>query len=267
MSSRVIPVAPFVLVVFGATGDLAQRKLLPAMFQRDIAGQLPEAANIIGVARAALDHGEYAAQARQAIEEHVPEAESSSAALQKFLNRIDYVQADADNDAGWPALAEALARFPDRINVFYLATAPKLFGMICERLGRFGLAGENARVVVEKPVGRDLASARAVNEAVGPVFPEERVYRIDHYLGKEAVQNLMALRFANGLFEPLWNAAHIDHVQITVAESWAWRAGPVITTPPARCATWCRTICCNCSAWWRWNRPRGWKPMRCATKN
>ncbi len=103
--------------------------------------------------------------------------------------------------------------------VFYLATGPALFAPICERLGRFGLAGGQARLVVEKPLGRDLASARAVNNEIGQVFPEDRVYRIDHYLGKEAVQNLMALRFANGLFEPLWNAAHIDHVQITVAES------------------------------------------------
>ncbi len=103
--------------------------------------------------------------------------------------------------------------------MFYLATGPALFGLICERLGRFGLAHDNARVVVEKPIGKDLASARALNDAIGQVFPEERIYRIDHYLGKETVQNLLALRFANGLFEPLWNAAHIDHVQITVAES------------------------------------------------
>ena len=218
MTSRTIPVSPFVLVVFGATGDLARRKLLPAMFHRDIAGQLPEAANIIGVSRGALEH-EFTAQARQAILDHVPKAEVTEPALASFLERVSYVQAEADSDKGWAQLAERLAAYPDRIHVFYLATAPALFGEICERLGRFGLAGENARVVVEKPIGKDLASARAVNDAVGKVFPEERVYRIDHYLGKEAVQNLLALRFANALFEPLWNAAHIDHVQITVAES------------------------------------------------
>jgi glucose-6-phosphate 1-dehydrogenase len=219
MTSRVIPVGPFVLVVFGATGDLARRKLLPALYQRDIAGQLPDEAFIMGVSRGGLTSADYVAQARQSITEHVAASAVTPAALEKFLARISYVQAAADGDAGWDDLAAALAPHKERVNVFYLATGPNLFGLICERLGRFGLAHENARVVVEKPIGKDLVSARAVNEAVGAVFPEERVYRIDHYLGKEAVQNLLALRFANALFEPLWNAAHIDHVQITVAES------------------------------------------------
>ncbi|MDE8345267.1 MAG: glucose-6-phosphate dehydrogenase [Acidocella sp.] len=219
MTSRVIQVVPFVLVVFGATGDLARRKLLPALFQRDIAGQLPAEASIIGVSRGALDKAAYVAQARKAIADHVAPSDEAAATLAHFLARISYIQADADGDAGWDRLAGALAAYAGRVHVFYLATAPNLFGAICERLGRFGLAGDQARVVVEKPIGKDLASARAVNDAVGAVFPEDRVYRIDHYLGKEAVQNLLALRFANGLFEPLWNAAHIDHVQITVAES------------------------------------------------
>jgi glucose-6-phosphate 1-dehydrogenase len=218
MTSRVIPVSPFVLVVFGATGDLARRKLLPAMFQRDVAGQLPDEAVIIGAARGHLAEGAFLRLARQAIEEHVPAAERDEAGLERFLARLRYVAVEASGEEGWPELAAMLAPMADRITVFYLATGPALFGPICEHLGRFGLAGGQARVVVEKPVGRDLASARAVNEAIGRVFPEERIYRIDHYLGKETVQNLMALRFANGLFEPLWNAAHIDHVQITVAE-------------------------------------------------
>ena len=219
MTSRVIPVSPFVLVVFGATGDLARRKLLPAMFQRDAAGQLPEAARIIAVARGRLDEAGYGAQARQAIEEHVPALERTEADLARFLARISYIAVEAEGDEGWMALNAALAPLRELIIVFYLATSPALFGPICARLGRFGLAAQNARVVVEKPVGKDGASARALNEAIGTVFPEERIYRIDHYLGKETVQNLMALRFANGLFEPLWNAAHIDHVRITVAES------------------------------------------------
>jgi glucose-6-phosphate 1-dehydrogenase len=218
MASRVIPVPAFALIVFGATGDLARRKLLPAMFQRDLAGQLPAQAFIIGVSRGALTTDEFRTQATESLREHVGAESVASAAGQAFLKRLTYVQAAADGDAGWPDLVEALRPHADIVRVFYLATAPSLFGEICGRLGRFELADGQARVVVEKPVGRDLASARAVNDAVGAVFAEDRIYRIDHYLGKEAVQNLMALRFANGLFEPLWNAAHIDHVQITVAE-------------------------------------------------
>jgi glucose-6-phosphate 1-dehydrogenase len=208
-----------VLVVFGATGDLARRKLLPAMFQRDVAGQLPDEANIIGAARAHMTQDAFRLLARQAIEEHVPAPERPPAAVERFLARLSYVAVEATGESGWSEFALALSAFRERIIVFYLATGPALFEPICTRLGRFGLAGGNARVVIEKPVGRDLASAQAVNAAIGEVFPEERTYRIDHYLGKETVQNLMALRFANGLFEPLWNAAHIDHVQITVAEN------------------------------------------------
>lgn len=219
MTSRVIPVDPFTLVVFGATGDLARRKLLPGLFHRDIDGQLPDDGRIVGVSRGPLTVARYLDLARKAITDHVPASDYSAAQLEVFLARIDYVTADGDADGGWPDLVTCLQRTPQLVNVFYLATGPGLFGPICERLGRFGLAGGSARVVVEKPIGRDLETARMVNDAVGAVFPEDRVYRIDHYLGKEAVQNLMALRFANGLFEPLWNAAHIDHVQITVAES------------------------------------------------
>ncbi|WP_026439587.1 glucose-6-phosphate dehydrogenase [Acidocella facilis] len=219
MTSRVIPVEPFVLVVFGATGDLSRRKLIPAMFQRDADGQLPDAAEIFGVSRGQLSDDEFVAQAKAAVEEHVPASERPAEIVERFLKRIHYVAADATGDEGWAELATALKPYQDRVIVFYLATGPALFGPICERLGRFNLAGENARVVVEKPVGKDGESAHAVNQAIAQVFPEDRVYRIDHYLGKETVQNLMALRFANGLFEPLWNAAHIDHVQITVAES------------------------------------------------
>jgi glucose-6-phosphate 1-dehydrogenase len=219
MTSRVIPVDPFVLVVFGATGDLSRRKLLPALFQREIDGQLPDEADIFGISRGPFSKDEYVALAREAIADHVAPESVTPAKLERFLARLHYLSADADRDGGWQELSEQLAAYRDRINVFYLATAPELFGPICERVKKFGLAHENARVVVEKPIGKTLESARRVNDAVGAVFPEERVYRIDHYLGKEAVQNLMALRFANGLFEPLWNAAHIDHVQITVAES------------------------------------------------
>ena len=136
-----------------------------------------------------------------------------------FLECIHYVPLDATSDSGWPDLAELLNDAKERARVFYLATSPELFGPTSRRLGAAGLVTEQARVVLEKPIGHDLASAKAINDEVGAIFAEDQIYRIDHYLGKETVQNLMALRFANSLFEPIWNRAAIDHVQITVAES------------------------------------------------
>lgn len=219
MVSRVIAVDPFDFVAFGGTGDLVRRKLLPGLYHRDRVGQIPPETRIIGAARTELDPAAWRDMARQAIEEHVDADEREPEHVDRFLARLDYVAVDARGEAGWATLAERLASAPERIRVFYLATGPDLFGDICRRLGAGGMVSPTSRVVVEKPVGTDLASARAVNAAVGAVFREEQIFRIDHYLGKETVQNLMALRFANALFEPLWNAAHIDHVQITVAES------------------------------------------------
>ena len=219
MTTRTIPVSVFDLVVFGATGDLSRRKLLPALFHRDQQGQIPPGARIIGVSRRPLSRVEFRALAETAITDHVSKELLSPDVVQRFLNRLDYVSADASREAGWGDLERLLAETPDRIRVFYLAVGPDLFGPLCERLGQHELVTAQSRVVVEKPLGRDLDSARAVNDAIGRVFPEHNIYRIDHYLGKETVQNLMALRFANALFEPVWNAAHIDHVQITVAET------------------------------------------------
>ncbi len=148
------------------------------------------------------------------------EAERDPAVLMRFLDRLAYVAVDASGEAGWPVLTKLLGPPNGRIRAFYLAVGPDLFAPLTERLGRHGLACEGCRVVVEKPIGKDGASARkAINDAIGKVFAESQIFRIDHYLGKETVQNLMALRFANALFEPVWNAAHIDHVQITVAET------------------------------------------------
>ncbi|QJP15531.1 glucose-6-phosphate dehydrogenase [Starkeya sp. ORNL1] len=220
MTSRVIPVAPFILTVFGATGDLSRRKLIPALFHRDLAGQIPDDAAIVGCSRRPLSDEEFRAFARQALVDHVPAAELTGPELDRFLGRLSYVPVDVEGENGWLELADRVSKqIEGRISVYYLATAPHLFGPICEKLGKYGLSENGARVVIEKPIGKDLASALALNQQVGRIFPEERVYRIDHYLGKETVQNLMALRFANALFEPLWNNAHIDHVQITVAEA------------------------------------------------
>jgi glucose-6-phosphate 1-dehydrogenase len=180
---------------------------------------MPESARVIGVARRDLGDDGFREIARKALTDHVPAKERDDGVVARFLGQLHYVAADAAEDAGWPKLREVLAQGDGAVPVFYLATGPELFGPICERLGALGLAQAPARVVVEKPIGKNLESARAVNDAVGAVFSEDRVYRIDHYLGKETVQNLMALRFANALFEPLWSSAHVDHVQITVAET------------------------------------------------
>ena len=217
MTARTIPVELFDLVIFGATGDLAQRKLLPGLFHRDEQGQIPPGARIIGTSRRAMSDAEYRSFAEAAIRAHVSEVDD--AALAQFLARLSYVAAEASKDDGWPALDAKLGEDATRIRVFYLAVGPDLFGPICERLGTHGMVTAQSRVVVEKPIGKDGASAAAINDAVGKVFKESAIYRIDHYLGKETVQNLMALRFANALFEPLWNSRYIDHVQITVAET------------------------------------------------
>ena len=219
MTARIIPVDPFDIVVFGATGDLAQRKLIPALFHRDEQGQLPDDARIIGTSRREMSDDAFKVFATAALESFVEKELRKPETVQKFLNRLTYIAAEASKEDGWSKLEAALASNQDRIRVFYLAVGPDLFGPICERLGNHKLVTPNSRVVVEKPLGKSGESAQAVNDSIGKVFAEPMIYRIDHYLGKETVQNLMALRFANALFEPLWTAAHIDHVQITVAET------------------------------------------------
>ncbi|MBN9511087.1 MAG: glucose-6-phosphate dehydrogenase [Alphaproteobacteria bacterium] len=219
MVARVIAVEPFDIVVFGATGDLSARKLIPALFHRDEAGQIPPDARIIGASRRRLTTEDFRGLAREWLLKHVAPENRRDGAVERFVSRLSYVPVDVQGDSGWSELRAALADQPDRVRVFYLATGPELFPPICSALGRHSLATPQSRVVVEKPIGKSLDSATEVNDAIGKVFPEDRVYRIDHYLGKETVQNLMALRFANALFEPLWNNAHIDHVQITVAET------------------------------------------------
>ncbi|WP_417690684.1 glucose-6-phosphate dehydrogenase [Roseibium sp.] len=217
MSARVIEVDEFDLVVFGASGDLAHRKLLPALYHRFADGQMPEAARVICSARRDYSTDEYRNWAEEALNEHVSDVEADK--LARFLKLLVYVKVDLGSGDGWNDLKAVLDDRPDVIRAFYLSVGPDLFGTICKGIGATGLVTEKSRVVIEKPIGKDGASAKALNETVGKVFEEHQIFRIDHYLGKETVQNLMALRFANALFEPLWNAAHIDHVQITVAEA------------------------------------------------
>src|SRR6218665_1518721 len=219
MSSQIIPVESFDCVVFGGTGDLAESKLLPALYHRQIEGQFTEPTRIIGASRSTLTHEEYRKFAEDALKEHLKKGEYDEAEVKKFCQRLYYVSVDAKAEGGWADLKKLLDDGKDRIRVFYLAVAPGIFGPISEKIRDHKLITKSTRIVVEKPIRRDLASALQLNDTIGKVFREEQIFRIDHYLGKETVQNLMALRFANALYEPLWNSAHIDHVQITVAES------------------------------------------------
>lgn len=219
MTAQIIPVPVFDLVVFGATGDLSHRKLLPALYWRELDQQMPAGSRIVAVARSQLSTESYIAQVEAACREHVPAESFSEEVLARLAQRIAYVPLDVAQGEGWGALKAALEGGEDRPRLFYLATSPDLFGPICRGAGAAGVVTEKARVVLEKPIGKDLASAIRINDEVGAVFDESQVYRIDHYLGKESVQNLLALRFANSLFESLWDRAHIDHVQITVAET------------------------------------------------
>jgi len=217
--ATIIPVASFDCVVFGATGDLTTRKLLPALYYRFRDGQIPNTSRIIGASRSELSAEAFRERARDALKRFVPAADLADETLSAFLAHLDYVAVDGAGEDGWSDLAEKLAERPDQVRPYYLATSPDLYGSICRNLAQHGLIGAKSRVVLEKPIGKDLKSARAINDAVGEVFPEEQIFRIDHYLGKETVQNLLALRFANTIFERLWTADVIDHVQITVAET------------------------------------------------
>jgi glucose-6-phosphate 1-dehydrogenase len=216
--AKIIPVATFDCVVFGATGDLTLRKLLPALYYRFHDGQMPEGSRIIGAARSNLDDNAFRERAASAVKDHVAAGDLDPDIVGRFLDRLHYVRIDATSEnADWSGLAALLD--PARVRVFYLATAPDLYGPICRNLGSAGLITAQSRVVLEKPIGHDLESAHAIVRDVGEVFTESQTFRIDHFLGKETVQNLMALRFANTIFERLWSADVIDHVQITVAET------------------------------------------------
>ncbi|WP_417248763.1 glucose-6-phosphate dehydrogenase [Celeribacter sp.] len=217
MVSRVIPVEDFDLVIFGGTGDLARRKILPGLYRRFCAGQMPENSRIIGAARSEMDDAGFRDMVASAIREFAKKHACDDDQVENFLKRVHYVAIDAKGEGGWKALKSLVCS--DIVNAFYFSVAPSLFGDLAQRLHDNGIADDDARIVVEKPFGRDLESARALNNVLAEHFDETQIYRIDHYLGKETVQNLMAVRFGNILFEPLWNSQYVDHIQITVAET------------------------------------------------
>jgi glucose-6-phosphate 1-dehydrogenase len=205
------------LLLFGATGDLSQRMLLPSLCALDADGLLEDQLHIVGTARSAMSDAQFRNFAREAVEKFLPD--KRRAPMANFLNRLSYQQLDVTAPEGFDHLATKVGERRKNGLAIFLSTAPNLFEASIEGLARTGLTGGDARISLEKPLGHNLASSRAINDAVASAFPEERIFRIDHYLGKETVQNLIALRFANLMFEPLWNAQHIAHVQITVGET------------------------------------------------
>jgi len=220
-----LPVHPTSLVIFGATGDLAHRKLLPALYNLAHEGQLPERFEMVGVGRRDQEHEDFRAAALDSIQRY-SRRKPDPDVLEGLLDNMRYVQGNFDDNEVYEELTRTLREFDEHAGrrldrVFYLSTAPEFFPLIARKLGSVGLAHDDevdVRIVIEKPFGYDLASARKLNAELLEVFDEPQIFRIDHYLGKETVQNLLALRFANALFEPVWNRNYIDHVQITAAE-------------------------------------------------
>jgi glucose-6-phosphate 1-dehydrogenase len=208
----------FDLVFFGGTGDLVWRKLMPALFQAYRHGTLPEGGRIIGVGRDDLNDAQYRQQIQSRFEQVEGDKRPNSEEFARFADLLCYVRMDLSKPEAYAALAARLAERETDHVVMYLSTAPSLFTTVCEQLAASGLNTPKTRIVLEKPLGHDLASNRAINTAVGKVFKEQQIFRIDHYLGKPGVQNLFAMRFGNALFEPLWRREHIANIQITMSE-------------------------------------------------
>jgi len=206
------------LLLFGATGDLAQRMLLPSLYGLDEDGLLPADMTITGTARTVFEDGAFRKFAKAALEKYLPEDRKDKDKIASFLKRLNYQALDATQPEHFKDLSDELGDTSKGMAIF-LSTAPSLFEPTIKGLETAGLAHGNVRIGLEKPLGYDLASSREINDAVARVFPEDRIFRIDHYLGKETVQNILALRFGNSFFEPVWNAQGIDNVQITIAET------------------------------------------------
>jgi glucose-6-phosphate 1-dehydrogenase len=225
-----MPEESCILVIFGASGDLTRRKLVPALWSLFQGRVLPEPFAVIGVARSEMSNEQFRARMREAIADFARVQPPSQKVWDRFAQALFYYSGDPADPGLYPGLSDYVRRIEQERGtggnrLFYCSTPPSLYPHLVTRLGEAGLnrspegTGGWTRIIVEKPFGRDLASARALNQIVAAVFAEDQVYRIDHYLGKETVQNILVFRFANGIFEPLWNHNHVDHVQITVGES------------------------------------------------
>ena len=206
------------LLLFGATGDLAQRMLLPSLYGLHADGLLPDALTITGSARSDYDDASYKEFAKKALDQFLPDDRKDESALGTFLDRLQFQPIDLSDPNGFQPLADKLGDISGGLAI-YLSTAPSLFESAVEGLEKVGLAGDTVRIALEKPLGYDLPSSQEINDTVATAFTEDRIFRLDHYLGKETVQNILAIRFGNSFFEPVWNARGIDNVQITIAET------------------------------------------------
>jgi len=219
------PAADATIVLFGGTGDLASRRIVPALYRLERSGALPRTTRIVGLARRALSDGEYRAMLRESTRDALPAADWDEASWTRFASWVDYLRGDVSDPAAYALLKARYFSDTASDGVFYLACTPDRFGDVADGLADTGLAGKRSgasgyrRVLVEKPFGTDLASARALNRLLHERFDEADIFRVDHYLGKDAVQNLLYFRFANTMFEPMWNRRYVERVEVTVAES------------------------------------------------